>query len=162
MRRYLALVSVMCITLCSMAQSHVLQVPDTGRLELRTSINVHDNQLSGITIIKQVDGCVKGIMMNEFGIKVLAFELSRNRNKIKLTDVVALMNHWWIKRIVKSDIKYLFNVTTDQIGIEKNRRKVITANGVITLENSRHDITYTFGPMDESQNREEKQDEIEE
>ncbi len=151
MLRYLAFASLLLATvLASPAQeAYLLQVPDSGRVQYRFDIDARGNDLSGIAIMKMVNDSIKGVMVNEFGIKAMDFVLSPDRQKVELADVIPFIDKWYIKRIIKADLQYLFNATTAMLGSESDNRTLSTTgdDGSITMTNSKYKISYTFTPI---------------
>lgn len=144
----LLFLSTLCSLFTSMAQEmeSAEDLPLTHRYVFE--ITMEKGHISGIMITKESDDSIIGTMVNEFGVSALSFVYDKKRNKIKLQDVMNVLNKWYIKRILKQDLtfclhilndtpyhkklKYLLNETTDQIAITNPKRK----------------LTYSFRPLD--------------
>jgi hypothetical protein len=97
--------------------------------------------LSGICLIKTDASGSKGSLVNEFGIHALDFTVSTDRRKVRLLHVIDRMNKWYIKRILRRDLRFLF---LNKESAQDRRREVIVAGDTTILHNKKYRITYTF------------------
>ena len=136
--------------------------------ELRDSVQKNNFQITfstpkatitGICIVKQMNGVWKGTIINEFGVKVLDFV--SNAKECKLLNVIHFLNKWYIKKTVAADIQFLMEVDNSDysIGIQTNRffvQDTLVVNGKkekelhrfpdgeVKLINHKRDITYSL------------------
>ena len=80
--------------------------------------------ITGIYIVKRVDGEWKGTLINEFGLKV--FDFACSPKKCTLMNVVPFLDKWYIKKVLASDIQFIMSVDNPcyDIGIQSNRQLV--------------------------------------
>jgi len=111
-------------------------------------IDVRGKQITGICVIEmQTSGDLVGTVVNEFGVK--AFDFTRRRGRVKLRNVFRPINKWYIKRVVRKDLEFLFdNLSTADSTVSKGRRHLQRgANGELTITNEKYKITYTLQEM---------------
>lgn len=117
-------------------------------VKLRTRISFKDAYISGITVVKQEKDTIRGVFMNEFGLKAFEFEIVEN--KCKLYNVMNKIDKWYIKRTISEDFAFLFSInyttkSSKRIEIERIKEKYIyyfDNNGRITkIERFRGDKT---------------------
>lgn len=155
MTRFLVLISLLAACVPLMAQTRLIDLPTVNKSQrYSVSIDFRDANVTGICLLKQDEtGDIKGTIVNEFGIHAMDFSVSADRSKVKLTDVISFMNKWYVKKVVKGDLKYLFSATTDMVGKENGKRKVeVQDDRSITLSNLKYKIVYNFGQLKSEQN----------
>ncbi len=118
-------------------------------------ISMEKGHLSGIMITKDRDDAIVGTMINEFGITALSFIYDKHSQKIKLENVIGFMNKWYIKRVLKGDIKYCLHILYDMPVKENNNYVVSKTDNGISIINSKRKITYSFSPIQEQNETEE-------
>jgi hypothetical protein len=85
--------------------------------------------VSGVCIlIRQTDG-VKGCLFNEFGITLLDFYYDAKRDNVKLHSVMKKMDKWYIRRVLRSDLRALIHELQ---------------HGCTTYEDKKHNIYYSL------------------
>jgi hypothetical protein len=130
--------------------SYAVAQPPAGKVvESRTELNFRDNALSAITVLKaDSDGTLRGTMMNEFGISALSFTVSADRRHLKLLNVMPKLNKWYIKKVLRADLRHLFSARNSQLGqTVKHRTLTRDSLGTLTLTNDKRHITYIFQPF---------------
>lgn len=104
--------------------------------------------VSGILILNSEDREVKGAMINEFGVTVLAFSYDRKKDTVKLNDVVSFLDKWYIKMVLKNDLKImihtLFNIPFRKIPKGYDIKK---DDDFYVIYNLKRKLTYTFSPL---------------
>lgn len=117
------------------------------------SIRTPKGYLSGICAMKNSCGVTDGSVMNEFGITAFSFRYDGKKQKVTLSDVIPFLNKWYIKRVIKGDLAYLFaNVGSrnlpakgdNKASLAEKKRTLTVAADTITLINNRHNITYNI------------------
>jgi len=171
--RYLIFVSLFVglLTACSspkkMASGGAESLP-FWTAELMDSVKKNDFRITfsspkatvtGIYIVKQVDGEWKGTLVNEFGLKV--FDFACSPKKCTLMNVIPFLNKWYIKKTVAADIQFIISIdnTSYNIGVQSNRqvtgdtlvvnykkRKELRRfpDGEIQYKNHRQRLTYSL------------------
>ena len=134
MRRLLLFVSLMTVV-----QLHAINLE--GKRQYNVIIETGKASLSGICIIKTDETGSKGAIVNEFGIQALDFTLSADRRKVRLHHVVDFLNRWYIKRVLRKDLQFIFR----NIESTSDRNRELRVEGDTTImQNRKHHITYTF------------------
>ncbi len=87
--------------------------------------------ISGMMVLKSEDETVKGCLFNEFGITALDFTYDRRKEKVKLHSVMKMMDRWYIRRVLRHDLREVLK------RLEQ---------GDTIYENTRYKITYKFTP----------------
>lgn len=65
--------------------------------------------VSGICILLRDGQQIKGSIFNEFGISAIDFSYDEQRDKVKLYEVVKMLNRWYIKRVLRRDLRELIH-----------------------------------------------------
>jgi hypothetical protein len=75
--------------------------------KFKTTINFKTTEMSGILIYKKMnDSTSAGSFVNEFGIKVFDFTLTQNQ--ARLQNVFRKLDKWYIRRILETDLHFMF------------------------------------------------------
>lgn len=118
------------LPLLASAQS-LLPTVDGAHTRFTASIETPRAYVSGMCVVMLDGNMMKASMFNEFGITALNFTYQPDKGKVKLIDVLPMLNKWYIKRTLKGDIKHLMKALEQ---------------GDTTYVNQRRHITYTFVP----------------
>ena len=117
------------------ADQHPLPDSIGSKMKYNASIEMKKGYLSGICmLIRDKDG-YKGSIFNEFGISVLDFTYQPVTGKVKLENVIQLLDKWYIKRLLKQDLSQVI----------KNLQK-----GISIYDNKKYKIHYQFTEMRET------------
>ena len=117
------------------ADQHPLPDSIGSKMKYNASIEMKKGYLSGICmLIRDKDG-YKGSIFNEFGISVLDFTYQPVTGKVKLENVIQLLDKWYIKRLLKQDLSQVI----------KNLQ-----NGISIYDNKKYKIHYQFTEMEET------------
>ena len=147
MKSFLLSISLLLASVALCAQTPLLSLDGTHHY--RVTIAARGTELSGICIIKTDNEGSRGSVVNEFGMHALDFTLSPNRKKVKLFNVMPAMNRWYIKRVVRADLKFLFSAT--QNPQRKGKRTVtVDSDQTVTLVNSKYRLKYSFLEINEN------------
>lgn len=95
-------------------------------------IDMPQGYVSGVCVLFNEGTVIRGSLFNEFGITALSFSYDIKKEKIKLYSVVKLMDKWYIKRILKKDLKQLMKC------LQK---------GESVYQNEKYHITYSFSTL---------------
>jgi len=131
MRKYLLLISLFCAALFAQAQSLFPQRED-DRARYTAYIEMPKAYISGICIIAYQDEQINGSLFNEFGISAIDFSYYPSKDKVKLHNVIGILNKWYIKITLKKDLKKLIHVLMD---------------GKNEYVNEKRHIKYVFTPL---------------
>lgn len=129
------LCSALPISAQDLADQHPLPDSIGSKMKYNASIEMKKGYLSGICIlIRDKDG-YKGSIFNEFGISVLDFTYQPVMGKVKLENVIQLLDKWYIKRLLKQDLSQVI----------KNLQK-----GISFYDNKKYKIHYQFTELEET------------
>lgn len=108
----------------------VYQIPlqDSFGVKARyaTTIEMSKGYLSGISVIKRETHCYRGVLFNEFGITALEFTYDPYKKKIRLVQLISMLNKWYIRRLLKKDLRYVMENLFKGISLYKNEKYQIS------------------------------------
>ena len=129
----------------------------------RITINTGKMDISGIWVVRQMNESWRGILMNEFGMKL--FDFICTAKECKLMNVTTFANKWYIKKTIADDIRFILeidnpcykegrtvhrSVNNDTLTItSKNKMLQRFANGEMVMYNKKRGLTYTFRKMED-------------
>lgn len=146
MRKYLLLISILLLPLMSLtvqAQGSLIaqQTPLSDSIGCKTkyatTIELSKGYLSGITIMVREADVYHGVLFNEFGITALEFTYQPQIKKVELIEVIAMLDKWYIRRVLKNDLQHVM----------ENLMK-----GNPTYKNEKYHISYKFSVMSNDEN----------
>ena len=128
MRNCLLFVSLLLL-LCQSALAQETGDSVVSR-EYNLLMQVKGQELTSICMMNvSPDGSMVGTVVNEMGMK--AFDFTFDRGKAKVLNVVAFLNKWYIRKVLRKDLAYIL----PRLELEKESHF------------ERRWITYTFTPM---------------
>lgn len=92
------------------------------KVKYNAVIEMKKGYMSGICIMLNDGGVVKGSLFNEFGISALDFTYQPDRKKVKLLSVMKLLDKWYIKRVLKKDLAQLMDCLRQGVGEYRDER----------------------------------------
>ena len=146
MRKYLLLISILLLSLASLtvqAQDSLIvqQAPLSDSIGCKTryatTIELSKGYLSGITIMVREADVYHGVLFNEFGITALEFTYQPQTKKVELIEVIAMLDKWYIRRVLKNDLQHVM----------ENLMK-----GNPTYRDEKYHISYKFSVMSNDEN----------
>ena len=146
MRKYLLLISILLLSLASLtvqAQDSLIvqQAPLSDSIGCKTryatTIELSKGYLSGITIMVREADVYHGVLFNEFGITALEFTYQPQTKKVELIEVIAMLDKWYIRRVLKNDLQHVM----------ENLMK-----GNPTYKDEKYHISYKFSVMSNDEN----------
>lgn len=146
MRKYLLLISILLLSLASLtvqAQDSLIvqQAPLSDSIGCKTryatTIELSKGYLSGITIMVREADVYHGVLFNEFGITALEFTYQPQTKKVELIEVIAMLDKWYIRRVLKNDLQHVM----------ENLMK-----GNPTYKDEKYHICYKFSVMSNDEN----------
>jgi hypothetical protein len=101
----------LAILLCanSLSAQQLLPVEEGERKQFSAYIEMPRGYVSGICILLRDGQQIKGSIFNEFGISAIDFSYDEQRDKVKLYEVVKMLNRWYIKRVIRRDLRELIH-----------------------------------------------------
>jgi len=125
--RYGGLLLCLCLSLSLYAGSHS---------KYNVQIDFKKAYISGICIMLDEDDMVKASIVNEFGVSALDFTYNKQKKKVKIISVMSKLDHWYIRRVLKADLKNVM---------------VLLPQGINTYNDEKFNIRYTFNPINETE-----------
>lgn len=101
-----------------------LRVPNS-RIRYNAMVEMPRGYLSGIMILLNDEGEVRGSLFNEFGISALDFSYYPERRRVKIHHAVKMIDKWYIKRTLRADLAHLFDTLTEDGGEYTNAKRHI-------------------------------------
>lgn len=112
---------------------------DGESLHYSANVEMGKAAISGICILANNNGAVNGSLFNEFGITIIGFTYDCVREKVKIKDVASKLNKWYIKRVLRNDLRCLMQT------LQK---------GETSFSDTKHGITITLTPIKADNNQE--------
>lgn len=107
-------------------------------------ISLQRGHITGMLVTRTVNDEIIGTMVNEFGVTALSFVYNVRKNKIKLIDVLPMLNKWYIKQVLKNDLKYCVDILYT-LPVKKKKNYVVEkTEECVSVTNTKRKITYTF------------------
>lgn len=103
--------------------------------------------VSGILITTENNEEIRGSMINEFGVSALDFIYTKKKEKIKIFNVINFLNKWYIKRVLKNDIKYCLHILYDVPTKGNSNYEVEKSQEQTSIINNKWHLKYTFTPL---------------
>lgn len=145
---YLLFIAVSGSAQVSSSPHKVFLFNSEGSAHYRFSIQTKKAELSGMYILRITNEQVAGSVFNEFGIKAFDMTFSRKNSKVKLMNVIGFLNKWYIRNVVKKDMRYLLIADLQENQQEDLSREIkCNADGTIVLKNLKYGLIYTFIPL---------------
>ena len=130
MKRYILLfITLLTLSLAVQAQS---LLPGEGeRVRYGMQIDFKKAYVSGVCVMLGDEGAVKASLVNEFGVSAIDFIYYPQRNKVKIVSVISQLNKWYIRMMLRRDLRALMHE------MEK---------GNLSYANEKYHITYNLQP----------------
>lgn len=149
MRIFLIFLSniIACIAFNSFGSIHAIDsgACDTHRYACR--IETSKSFITGILITKVQNENIVGCLVNEFGVSAIDFSFDRNKDKLKLIHVISFLNKWYIKRTLKTDLRFCLHQLFDIPLKGKQKYRIKQTGDTISILNDKRNIKYTFSPL---------------
>ena len=140
MRKCLLLISVLFFSVVCQAQA--LQVQSVQSQKYSVSIDMDRAHITGICVLRDKGDEVVGSLIHEFGIKAFDFGYDKRKDKTKLKNVIKMLNKWYIKKVLCTDLSVLFREKNNSKQLRK--RRLSCEDAIVELENIKYNITYKF------------------
>ena len=136
-----------CIVLACNGCGSVRELPATADTGIRYRIHLArgDMQLSGIVLLKSLDGQIRGSVINEFGVK--AFDLTAGSRRTRLLHTAGPLDKWYIRRTVGRDLHFWL-LHREQPAVSEGPRTLQGSPQDMTLQNRRTGLSYQFNLME--------------
>ena len=123
---YLLCISMLFALPISVQAQTTFPSADGERAKYAAYIEMPKAYVSGICVLLQEDGLIKGSLFNEFGITALDFTYNPQRDKIKLHSVMKMMDKWYIRKVLKKDLRQVMKTLKEgQTEYTNQRRHIV-------------------------------------
>lgn len=111
-----------------------------GRMDrYKVQIDIQDAYLSGVCIIRDVEGLLTGAVVNEFGVSAVTFRYNKTKDKVKILSLAAAMKKTGVKALLKKDLRNIMrDYCLSEVGFKT----------VYIYENPKYRMKYNFTPID--------------
>ena len=103
--RPLFLTILLCAALSASAQT--LPSHEGERQRYSIQIDLGKAYLRGVCVMLMQADTIKASIVNEFGVSFIDFTYTPSNGKVRLLNVVAKLDKWYIRRILRKDIRGL-------------------------------------------------------
>ena len=93
----------LCLLVCLLLLATDLQAQSVSGMSVE--ISFEKGGITGVCLLRKEEQTVSGTIMNEFGIKVFDFVYYPQRDKLRLFNVIEMLDKWYIRRVVRRDLK---------------------------------------------------------
>lgn len=135
-----------------------MRVSDNGHIEgyhqlQRYSFQIETEKafVSGLLLTNEDDENIVGSMINEFGVSAIDFTYSKKKQKVKLLSVISFLNKWYIKMVLKNDIKFCLHILYDTPYKSKHKYEIVRIGDTVSIINHKRKIKYSFTPLNTQQ-----------
>lgn len=115
------------ISLLLLSSLSVFALP--AKSKYAATIEMQKGYVSGICFLSEEGDTIRGSIFNEFGISVLDFTYLHSKQKVRLENVIKMLNKWYIKRVLKKDLASVLD------HLQK---------GISSYQNEKYHINYQF------------------
>ena len=123
-------------------------VPLGESTRLRAEITAGAMNVSGLMVVRRVDGEWRGSVVNEFGVRAFDFTLSADRRKVRVLNAIGPLRRRMVRRTLQNDLAFLFGARGE--AEKKGTRTAEKAGNAYRLTNARRGITYVFSEISEA------------
>ena len=122
------LMALMLIEPLSIMAQLTYPANEGDKVRYNLQVEIRNSFLSGICIMVNNDGIIASSIVNEFGISLMDFIYSEQKDKVKLCNMIKPLDRWYVKRLLKRSLKGMLKAMksgdTEYID-EKNRIKYV-------------------------------------
>lgn len=144
MKIRLTLISLLLIlSTRSFAQS--LRLSQDSATSYSVIFEFHNHNISGLCVLRDDSQTINGTCVNEFGIKMFDFKYDKRKSKAKLTDAFMMLDKWYIKKIIGSDLAILLRNENAEKQLRKHTLQISVDSVILT--NRKYKLRYKFIPL---------------
>ncbi len=129
-RLYAFVLFLLCFSITSVFAQDVTSLTNS---RYTVQMDIRDAYISGVCIMHQEEDIITASIMNEFGVSALTYRYNTKNDKVKILSIVKQMDKWYIKRILKKDLKTIMHK--------------MPINETLIYENKKYHIKYLFTPL---------------
>ena len=134
-----------CMANSGFSMENLMDSTQCEEYNLRMQFRGHE--ITGICVINKTnDSNLVGTVINEFGMK--AFDFVYSNGKIKLINIISFLDKWYIRKVLKKDLSFIFTYMPKGIDFERKYRRIsFKENGEVEVVNKKFVIIYSFIPL---------------
>lgn len=140
----ICLLSLSLLLTSRLCAQRVFPFSEGERVRYTAVVQMPDACLSGICVLLNDSGVVRGCLFNEFGITLLDFSYRPERQKVKLHHVLRMIDRWYVRRVLRKDLALLMRALQ---------------GGANCYTNERRNISYRFVPIKDEETEPTKKNE---
>ena len=103
--------------------------------------------LTGVALTRLDNNAISGSIINEFGVSAIDFTYDIRRGKVKLNHVVSFLDKWYIRRVLRADLRVCLDRLYSLSDRMPKKHDVLQKGDTLTVRNLSHDISYSFTPL---------------
>ena len=103
--------------------------------------------VSGLLLTNECEEVINGSMINEFGVSAIDFTYSKRKQKVKLLNVVSFLNKWYVRMVLKNDLKFCLHILYGTPFNQKNKYEIVRIGNTVSIINHKRNLKYTFTPL---------------
>ena len=119
----------------------------TATQRYAVTIDMGRASLTGVMVMHRDADEVRGSMVNEFGVSAIDFIYDGGWDRVRLCHVVPFMDKWYIRRVLRRDLRFCLYVLYDKVYGRRHAYTVKRDGDAVSITNPRYGITYAFAPL---------------
>lgn len=117
---------VLCLSSISLRAQHVFPNKVGEKCRYKAMIEMPKAYIGGVCIMYNDSTHINASIFNEFGISALDFSYDLKTDKVKLHYVMKLLDRWYVKRVLKKDLRNLIHNLQAGLGEYRNNKYKLT------------------------------------
>lgn len=150
MKHFLLFLSSLLFSLNLVAQDFEGDLSQNNDERSRYTFQIETSKaaITGIMLLKETPDDIVGSMVNEFGVSAIDFIYNKKKNSIKLLNVVSFLNKWYIKMVLKKDIRLSIQLLKGLDHKSPKNYQIDIAEDSLSIFNIKRKLKYTFNVME--------------
>lgn len=104
--------------------------------------------VTGVMLLKETSDEIVGSMVNEFGVSAIDFIYNKKKNNLKLLNVVSFLNKWYIKMVLKKDLRLSIQLLKNIPHKNAKNYEIEQTDYSLSVLNVKRKLKYTFNVME--------------
>ncbi len=132
--RRICLLSISLLSMLTTVAQPTFPEKEGDKVRYTAYIETPKAYVSGICVLVNAGDEVRGSLFNEFGITAISFSYQTKKDKVKLHEVLPMLDKWYIRRVLRKDLRQLMH------GLQRGEGR---------YTNDKYKLSYQLTPMDE-------------
>lgn len=127
---------------CTLLAQSMPALPERAGDHVRyySMIETPRGYVSGVCILHHDGEVLSGAIVNEFGVSALQFTYNVRRDKVKIESAAPMLDHWYIKRVLRRDLReWLHLMRCGQYTYRNEKRHITYSMSALTAETKETD-----------------------